>query len=106
MFTISEVAADKAKEILKEEGKADWGLRLFVAGAGCCGPAYGMDIEETPREEDSVVEKNGLKVFLDPETSESLSEMQIDYLDDGTNQGFVIKGGGPPSCDCTSGSCG
>ncbi len=34
MITITDVAADKAKEILKQEGKEDWGLRIYVAGGG------------------------------------------------------------------------
>ena len=46
VVTISEVAAQKAKEILTAEGKADWGLRIYSAGGGCCGPSYGMDIDQ------------------------------------------------------------
>ena len=46
MLKISDNAAEKAKEILKAEGKEGWGLRIFVQGGGCCGPSYGMDIDE------------------------------------------------------------
>jgi len=108
VVVITDIAADKAKEILEAEGKTGWGLRVYVAGGGCCGPAYGMDIEETPREEDNVVEKNGLKVFIDNSAAEALKGMQIDFIDDGTNQGFVIKGSTPPTggCSCSGGACG
>ncbi len=50
MVAISDVAAEKGKEILASEGKTDWGLRIFTAGGGCCGPSFGMDITEHPVE--------------------------------------------------------
>ncbi len=34
MITITDVAADKAKELLAQEGKEGWGLRLYVYGGG------------------------------------------------------------------------
>ncbi|MDP2167749.1 MAG: iron-sulfur cluster assembly accessory protein [Thermodesulfovibrionales bacterium] len=106
MVTITDTAAEKAKEILIAEGKAEWGLRIYTAGAGCCGPSYGMDIDERPGAEDEVVEKNGIKVFIDKGTCEGLKDMHIDYVLDGDNEGFVIKGNSPPSCNCSSSSCG
>ena len=106
MVTISEVAAKKAKEILTAEGKADWGLRIYSAGGGCCGPSYGMDIDEKPADGDEVVEKDGLKVFIDQKTLKNLNGMQVDFLDDGERQGFVLTGGEPSSCDSGCSTCG
>ena len=77
MLKVSDTAAEKAKEILKAEGKESWGLRVFIHGAGCCGPSYGMDIDENAKEGDETVEKNGLKVFVDKEASASLSNKEI-----------------------------
>jgi iron-sulfur cluster assembly accessory protein len=106
VVTISDLAAEKGKEILKAEGKAGWGLRIYTAGGGCCGPSYGMDIDESPAEGDEVLETNGLKVFMDPNTVKSLSGMQIDFVDDGERQGFVLTGGKSASCDSGCSSCG
>ncbi len=106
MVTISEVAAKKAKEILAAEGKAEWGLRIYSAGGGCCGPSYGMDLDENPSDGDEVVEKDGLKVFIDQKTLKSLGGMQIDFIDDGDKQGFVLTGGNPSSCDSGCSTCG
>ena len=74
MLKISDIAAEKAKEILKAEGKEGWGLRVFIHGSGCCGPSYGMDLDENPAEGDETVEKNGLKVFVDKDASASLKQ--------------------------------
>jgi len=106
VVTISEIAAKKAKEILKAEGKSDWGLRIYTAAGGCCGPSYGMDLDEKPADGDEVVEKDGLKVFIDSNTLKSLGGMQIDFIEDGERQGFVLTGGNPSSCSSGCSSCG
>jgi len=108
MLKISESAAEKAKEILKAEGKEGWGLRIFMQGGGCCGPSYGMDIDEKAGADDDTVENNGLKVFMNKEASASLSDKEIDYVCTDRGEGFVINGGEAPSCGSGSGasSCG
>jgi len=103
---ISEEATKKAKEILTAEGKAGWGLRIYTAEGGCCGPSYGMDLDEKPGDGDEVVEKDGLKVFIDQNTLKGLGGMQIDFVDDGERQGFILSGGEPSSCDSGCSSCG
>ncbi len=98
MFTVSDIAAEKIKEVLTAEGKAGWGLRIFRIDGGCCGPSYGMDIDERASETDEVIEKNGLRIFMDRETFMNLNEMVLDFIDDGQRQGFVLSGGGASSC--------
>lgn len=106
MVTISEMAAKKAKEILAAEGKTSWGLRIYTAGGGCCGPSYGMDLDENPTDGDEVVEKDGLRVFIDLNTLKNLGGMQIDFIAEGDREGFVLTGGKPSSCDSGCSSCG
>lgn len=106
VLKVSDTAAEKAKEILKAEGKEGWGLRIFVHGSGCCGPSYGMDIDEKASEGDETVEKNGLKVFVDKEAYASLGEKEIDYIKTEQGEGFVINGGEAPSCSSGCSSCG
>ena len=109
MLKISDIAAEKAKEILKAEGKEDWGLRVFIHGSSCCGPSYGMDIDEKASEGDETIEKNGLKVFVNKEASESLSSKEIDFIKTEQGEGFVINSNEPssaPSCGSGCSSCG
>ncbi len=106
MFTITEKAAEKAKMVLAEEGKAEWGLRVYNAGEGCCGPSFGLDIDEKAAAEDATFEKDGLKVFIDKGCLESVKEMQLDYYDDGERAGFILSGGQAPSCKSGCSSCG
>ena len=106
MITITDVAAEKAKEILSEEGKATWGLRLYMAGSSCCGPSYGIDIVETPGDNDQIIEKNGLKVFIDSETFEKVAGMKFDYIQENDREGFVFTGGEASSCGSGGSGCG
>ena len=106
MLKVSDIAAEKAKAILKSEGKEGWGLRIFIHGAGCCGPSYGMDIDEKGAEGDETVEKNGLKVFIDKEAVESLSNKEIDYIKTEQGEGFIINSPDAPSCSSGCSSCG
>jgi iron-sulfur cluster assembly accessory protein len=107
-MTISEIAAEKGKQILTAEGKSQGGLRVYLAGGGCCGPSFGMDINEAPADGDEVIEKNGLKVFVEKAALDKLSGMEMDFVQEGESQGFVIRNPQPPSCGptCGSGACG
>ena len=46
----------QGRELLEESGKADHALRIFVRGMSCSGPAYGMALDNEPRDDDSVAE--------------------------------------------------
>ena len=93
MVKISDEAAEKGKQILNVERKTEWGLRIYTAGSSCCGPSFGMDINEHPAEGDEVIEKNGLRVFIDKTASEKLDGMELHYIEEGDSAGFVLKGG-------------
>jgi len=104
-MTITEKAAEKAKAILEVEGKDDWGIRIFVAGESCCGPSYGLDLQEEQRPDDEVIEKNGLKVFMDKQTLETLTGRQFDYYVGEEGEGFIFTGG-VSACGAGGSACG
>lgn len=104
MVTVSNEAAEKTREILETEGKAEWGLRFFTAGSSCCGPSYGIDIVENPSDGDEIIEKNGTKFFIEKSTSEKMNGMEIHFIDNGQQQGFVLTGGSASSCGSGCGS--
>ncbi len=59
---------------------------------------------ENPLEGDKVIEKDGLRIFVDEPTSKALSGTEIDYVDDGKVQGFVLRSTGT-SQDSGCGCC-
>jgi iron-sulfur cluster assembly accessory protein len=106
-MTITDKAAEKARAILADEGKANWGIRIYVAGESCCGPSFGLNLQEVQMPEDEIVEKNGIKIFIDQETSKSLDGRELDFYTGEEGEGFIFTGG-VSSCGTggAGGSCG
>ena len=101
LFTDS--AADKVKTLIEEEGNADLKLRVFVSGGGCSGLQYGFTFDEVTNEDDTVLNKNGVQLLIDPMSFQYLAGAEIDYQDGLEGAQFVIKNPGATStCGCGS----
>jgi len=103
MFTISEIAAEKIKEILKIEGVPNHALRVSAAGGCGCGPSYEIMLDDKAGDGDSVFEKNGARVFVDASTNTKLDGAELGYIADERGEGFII---GYPNGAPAGGSCG
>lgn len=90
MLTITEKAATRAREVLKERGLEQGALRIFVAGGGCAGYQYGMTLIRDADKDDVVSEQQGLKLIVDPDSALLLEGAEVDYVDDLMSSGFVI----------------
>jgi iron-sulfur cluster assembly protein len=102
MMTLTEKAADKAKELFKEKGlESQAALRVFVVGGGCSGYQYGMALARQADEEDLVIEHDGVKLVVDPDSARFLEGAEIDYVDDLMRSGFTIfNPNAVKSCAC------
>jgi len=101
IFTDS--AAAKVKQLIEEEGNNDLKLRVFVSGGGCSGFQYGFTFDELVNEDDTVMEKNGVKLLIDPMSFQYLVGAEIDYQESLEGAQFVIKNPGATStCGCGS----
>ena len=101
VVTLSPLAATKIRNILAERNLPNHGLRVFVSGGGCSGMQYGMAIEGNPREVDTTVESDGVKVFIDPTSLMYLGGAFIDYVDNLMGGGFRIDNpNAVSSCGC------
>lgn len=101
VFTDS--AANKVKELIQEEGNADLKLRVFVTGGGCSGFQYGFTFEESSNEDDTVMEKNGVTLLIDPMSYQYLVGAEIDFTEGLQGSQFVIKNPNATStCGCGS----
>ena len=106
MITISDIASDKIKEILKVEGVPNHGLRVAASGGSCCSPAYEIMIDDKAGDGDTVVEKNGAKLFVDSDTAKKLDGAELGFISDERGEGFVIgfPNGAPSGGNCGCGS--
>jgi iron-sulfur cluster insertion protein len=106
MIEITEAAAEELKQLLAKENKSDHGLRIFAAGFGCSGAQYGLTLEKTHKDEDTVLESNGVKIFFNKDIQDDIEDFKIDFINDESGSGFIIDN--PHAAGCGSGcsSCG
>ncbi len=72
-----------------EEGMgAACGLRIAVRGGGCSGFEYALDFDNEVRDSDTVLEYDGLKLYVDPISGRYLDGTLIDYSLGMTGTGF------------------
>jgi iron-sulfur cluster assembly protein len=101
LLTLLPAAATKIQALLAERNLTEHGLRVFVAGGGCSGMQYGMAIEKEAGEFDTIVESNGVRIFVDPTSSMYLSGATVDYVDNLMGGGFRIENPNAVStCGC------
>ena len=100
-ITLTTGAREHVSKLLDERNMADHGLRVFVSGGGCSGMQYGMALEAESREFDTIVEKEGIKVFIDPTSLMYMRGASIDYVDSLMGGGFSIDNPqAVASCGC------
>ncbi len=103
MITITKTAADKVKDISKEEGLASQGLRLRVIGGGCAGFNYDLYFEEKPTAMDESFECEGVMLYVDPLSYQYLDGTEVDYIDGLYGAGFKFNNPNTTStCGCGS----
>ena len=102
MITMTPTAEEKIRELMKEE-QDPIGLRVYVKGGGCHGYQYGMSLESTMGEDDTVVEHGVVKVIMDSQSAPLLVGTEVDYVDRMQGSGFVMKNPqAKTTCGCGS----
>ena len=99
----TEPPANKVKALIEEEGNEELKLRVFVTGGGCSGLQYGFTFDEVANEDDTVMQKNGVSLLIDPMSYQYLVGAEIDYTEGLEGAEFVIKNPNAVStCGCGS----
>lgn len=99
--TLTEVASDKVKQLLAQEGRDDLRLRIAVQPGGCSGLIYQLYFDERLLEGDATVNFNGVEVVVDKNSIPFLSGATIDFSDTIEKQGFTIDNpNASSSCAC------
>ena len=102
-FVFTDSAANKVANLIEEEGNPELKLRVFVSGGGCSGFQYGFTFDEAVNEDDTMMEKNGVKLLIDSMSYQYLVGAEIDYKEDLEGAQFVIKNPNATStCGCGS----
>ena len=90
-ITVSPGALEKMRALMDEEGSDGLFLRIWVSGGGCAGFQYGFCFEQTAEPGDRIIEKDGVRVAIDPLSLPYLTGVGIDYRDDLKGARFIVK---------------
>lgn len=100
---VSVGAVNKVKSLVEEEGNADLMLRVYVTGGGCSGFQYGFAFDEAVAEDDSIIEKDGVRVLVDAMSFPYLAGAEVDYQEGLQGARFVVQNPNAAStCGCGS----
>ena len=99
----SDAAANKVGALLQDEDNNSMNLRVYVTGGGGAGFQYGFSFDESRDESDTMVEKNGIKLVVDPMSIQYVLGAEIDFQEDLQGARFVIKNpNANTTCSCGS----
>jgi iron-sulfur cluster assembly accessory protein len=106
-IALTPAAHEQLKQLLESEDADEVvGLRIFVAGGGCSGMTYGMTYATESYEHDTVLEQDGVTVYVDAVALTFLEGVEIDFLDQPGGASFVFRnvfqavGGGGTCAGC------
>ena len=90
-ITLTESAAAKVRNLVKEEGNDRLMLRVFITGGGCSGFQYGFTFDEELNDDDTVVEKLGVRMVVDSMSFPYLAGAEVDYVEGLEGSRFVVN---------------
>ena len=100
-IVLTDVAAEKVKALLDQEGRDDLRLRVAVQPGGCSGLRYQLFFDERSLDGDVVTDFGGVGVVVDRMSAPYLTGAKIDFADRIDAQGFTIDNpNAQNSCAC------
>jgi iron-sulfur cluster assembly accessory protein len=98
---LTDLAAQKVKGLLEQEGRDDLRLRVAVQPGGCSGLRYQLFFDDRALDGDKVTPYDGFEVVVDRMSVPYLTGATIDFADRIDAQGFTIDNpNAQGSCAC------
>ena len=93
MMTITDSAASAIKQAMDDEKlkPEDAYLRVGVKGGGCSGLSYDLSFKAEKHDGDTVIEKDGVRLLVDPKSQIYLVGMTLDFTTGLNGKGFVFN---------------
>ena len=90
---VTESAAEEIKKFFAGEDDLTEtaGLRVRVVPGGCSGFQYSLNIEEDSRQGDFLIERHGIRLFVDMFSAQYLNGVTIDYTSNMMGSGFTFE---------------
>ncbi len=91
-LNVTDAAITEIKKFIagEEDLPETAGLRVRVVPGGCSGFQYSLNIEEESRTGDFVLDKDGVKMFVDMFSAQYLNGITIDHTSNVMGSGFTF----------------
>lgn len=96
---VTPAAVKKIQDLNSQEEQAK-SLRVYVTGGGCSGFQYGFGLEDAPKEDDLVIEQQGVSLLLDDLSRPYLEGSTVDYQEGLEGAKFVLLNIQGDTCSC------
>ena len=101
MIHLTESAVNAVRSAITGASTAVEGLRIAVDAGGCAGFKYQMGLVSEVNPDDLVVERDGIKVFVDRESVSHLVGTTVDFVIGLQSSGFTFDNPqATSSCSC------
>ncbi len=91
LITVSEAAANKARQLAERDGRPEAALRIRVTAGGCSGFSYVLGFEDSPIVDDHVVVgPGGFRVLIDPASAPILTGSTLEFDDSMLGGGLTM----------------
>lgn len=92
VIVVTEKAIQEIIRIKRESNiSTEHGLRISIKGGGCSGLTYQLGFDNHCNENDTVIEKDGIKLFIDGKSLFYLTGTILDFSDGLDGRGFVFN---------------
>ncbi|HEV6966799.1 iron-sulfur cluster assembly accessory protein [Roseateles sp.] len=101
-LTVTAAAEKFMRRMVRFSEHPAGGFRLTVTPGGCSGYASEFSVEAAPRQGDSELAVNGLRVFLPAESRLMLDGVTVDFADTPTQSGLTFVNPNAAACGCST----
>ena len=102
LLTVTDQASFQLQKIIKSAPSGTLGVLVGIDSTGCNGYSYKLDFaKKTEVENFEYVERNNVKVYIDPKATMFLLGSEMDYSTDKLSSRFIFKNPNETStCGC------
>ena len=91
IITLTDRALKQIEMLLKARNQPSYGVRIGLKTKGCSGLSYFFEYADTPQKGEEVIDKEGIKLLIEPKAVMYLLGSVMDYVETDLHSGFEFK---------------
>ena len=91
MIKVSDSAKKRLSHLLKNDKDGNSYVRVAVESGGCSGLSYKLDFDNTKKDDDELIEDNGINLLINKNSFLYLVGTTLEFSDGLNGKGFVFN---------------